>query len=101
VKIVEAFGDREAPRYLIRGRDGVYGNAVRRRLESLRIEEVLTAPQSPVAECVRGASDRIDTTGMPEPLHRAERQSFKEDVETFARLSTPSERPWRLQTAAP
>ena len=46
-QIVEAFADREAPRYLIRDRDGVYGNEVRRRLESLGIAEVLTAPQSP------------------------------------------------------
>ncbi len=46
-QMVEAFADREAPRYLIRDRDGVYGNEVRARLRSLRIEEVLTAPQSP------------------------------------------------------
>jgi transposase InsO family protein len=46
-QMVEAFADREVPRYLIRDRDGVYGNEVRRRLHSLRIEEVLTAPQSP------------------------------------------------------
>jgi len=32
---------------LIRDRDGVYGNEVRRRLGSLGIAEVLTAPQSP------------------------------------------------------
>jgi transposase InsO family protein len=46
-QIVEAFADREAPRYLIRDRDGAYGDEVQRRLESLGIEEVLTAPQSP------------------------------------------------------
>ena len=46
-QMVEAFADRETPRYLIRDRDGVYGNEVPRRLKSLRIEEVLTAPQSP------------------------------------------------------
>jgi transposase InsO family protein len=46
-QIVEAFADRESPRYLIRDRDCVYGNEVLRRLESLRIAEVLTAPQSP------------------------------------------------------
>lgn len=46
-QVVEAFADREAPRYLIRDRDGVYGNEVRRRLGSLGIAEVLTAPQSP------------------------------------------------------
>ena len=46
-QMVEAFADRETPRYLIRDRDGVYGNEVWRRLKSMRILEVLTAPQSP------------------------------------------------------
>jgi transposase InsO family protein len=46
-QIVEAFAEREAPRYLIRDRDGVYGKEVRLRIASLQIEEVLTAPQSP------------------------------------------------------
>ena len=46
-QIVEAFAEREAPRYLIRDRDGVYGHDVRLRIASLQIEEVLTAPQSP------------------------------------------------------
>lgn len=46
-QMMEAFGDRTAPRYVIRDRDGVYGDEVRRRLENLGIHEVLTAPQSP------------------------------------------------------
>jgi putative transposase len=46
-QIVEAFADRDAPRYLLRDRDGIYGNEVRRRIASLRMEEVLTAPRSP------------------------------------------------------
>jgi transposase InsO family protein len=46
-QMVEAFADRETPEYLIRDRDGAYGNEVRRRLQSLSIEEVVTAPQSP------------------------------------------------------
>jgi putative transposase len=46
-QIVEAFADRDAPRYLIRDRDGIYGNEVRLRIASLGIEEVLTAPRSP------------------------------------------------------
>jgi len=46
-QIIEAFAQREAPRYLIRDRDGVYGNEVRLRIASLHIEEVLTVPQSP------------------------------------------------------
>ena len=41
-QIVEALADREAPRYLLRDRDGVYGHEVRRRIASLHIEEVLS-----------------------------------------------------------
>ncbi len=43
----EAFPFDEAPRYLIRDRDGIYGDKVRRCLEGLGIEEVVTAPRSP------------------------------------------------------
>jgi transposase InsO family protein len=46
-QMVEAFPFDTAPRYLIRDRDGIYGAAFRRRLRSLGIEEVLTAPRSP------------------------------------------------------
>lgn len=43
----EAFPFETAPRYLIRDRDGIYGEAVRRCLAGLHIEEVVTAPHSP------------------------------------------------------
>lgn len=43
----EAFPFDQAPRYLIRDRDGSYGDDFRRCLSSLGIEEVLIAPQSP------------------------------------------------------
>jgi transposase InsO family protein len=46
-QIIEAFADRDAPKYLIRDRDSVYGNDVRLRISSMGIEEVLTAPRSP------------------------------------------------------
>jgi putative transposase len=46
-QIVEAFAERDVPRYIIRDRDGVYGNEVRLRIASLQMEEVLTSPQSP------------------------------------------------------
>jgi putative transposase len=46
-QIVEAFAEQNAPRYLLRDRDGVYGNDVRLRIASLHMEELLTAPQSP------------------------------------------------------
>ena len=46
-QIVEAFPDDSAPRYLLRDRDGICGDEVRRRTKSMRITEVLTAPRSP------------------------------------------------------
>jgi putative transposase len=61
-QIVEAFADRDAPRYLIRDRDGVYGDDVRQRIASLGMEEVLTAPrcpwQNPYAERLIGSIRR-------------------------------------------
>ena len=46
-QMVEAFPFDTAPGYLIRDRDSIYGAAFRRRVRSLDIEEVLTAPRSP------------------------------------------------------
>jgi len=43
----EAFPFETSPRYLIHDRDGIYGAEVRHCLDSLNIEEVLTAPRSP------------------------------------------------------
>ena len=43
----EAFPFDTAPCYLIRDRDGIYGREVRQTLQSLGIQEVLTAPRSP------------------------------------------------------
>ncbi len=47
-QIREAFpGDDTEPRYLLRDRDGAYGNAFRRVVRAIGIREILTAPQSP------------------------------------------------------
>ena len=47
-QIVEAFADREAAaQYLIRDRDSRYSAEVRLRIQSMGIEEILTAPRSP------------------------------------------------------
>jgi len=45
-QIVEAFPFDTAPSYLIRDGDGIHGERVTRRLESLGIDEVVTAPAS-------------------------------------------------------
>ncbi|MCZ6836070.1 MAG: integrase core domain-containing protein [Planctomycetota bacterium] len=46
-QIIEAFPFDEAPKYLIRDRDGIYGNQVRSRIKHLGIMEVVTSPRSP------------------------------------------------------
>src|SRR5467141_2211460 len=46
-QITDAFPWTDAPRYLIRDRDAVYGQAVTRRLKSMGIRERPTAPRSP------------------------------------------------------
>lgn len=46
-QIVEAFPFDEVPRFLIRDRDGIYGHAFRKRVESMGIEEFMIAPRSP------------------------------------------------------
>ena len=46
-QLVEAFPDDTAPTYLLRDRDGVYGEEFVRHVQSLGIREVLTAPRAP------------------------------------------------------
>ena len=46
-QLVEAFPFDTAPRYLLRDRDAIYGKKVKRRIKSLGIYEVITAPRSP------------------------------------------------------
>ncbi len=46
-QIVEAFPDDSSPRYLLRDRDGIYGDEFRRRMKGMGFAEVLTAPRSP------------------------------------------------------
>ncbi|MCF6284855.1 MAG: integrase core domain-containing protein [Candidatus Hydrogenedentes bacterium] len=44
---VEAFPWDSAPKYLLRDRDGIFGDLFRARIKNMGIEEVLTAPRSP------------------------------------------------------
>jgi transposase InsO family protein len=46
-QLVKAFPFDTAPRYIQRDRDAIYGKKVRRRIKSLGIEEVVSAPRSP------------------------------------------------------
>jgi hypothetical protein len=46
-QVVEAFPWAEAPRYLLRDRDGIYGAYFRQRVKHMGVEEVVIVPQSP------------------------------------------------------
>jgi len=46
-QIVEAFPWDTAPRYLLRDRDGIFGDYFRRRVSGMGIDEVLIAARSP------------------------------------------------------
>ena len=46
-QVVEAITERDAKPYLIRDRDAIYGTEFRRRIQSLGINEIITAPRSP------------------------------------------------------
>jgi transposase InsO family protein len=46
-QLLEAFPFESAPRYLLHDRDAIYGEKVKRRIRSLGIDEVISAPRSP------------------------------------------------------
>jgi len=46
-QMLEAFPWDKTPRFLIRDRDGCYGNTFRQTVQRMNIQEVLTAPHSP------------------------------------------------------
>ena len=47
-QIIEAFPWDTAPKYLLRDRDAIYGSQFKKRVQSMGIEEVLSAPRSPL-----------------------------------------------------
>jgi transposase InsO family protein len=46
-QMIEAFPEDQAPRYLVRDRDGIYGEYFQKRVQGMGIREVRTAPRSP------------------------------------------------------
>ncbi len=46
-QIVEAFPNDDAPRFLIRDRDRIYGSSFTERIAKIGIEEIVTLPRSP------------------------------------------------------
>ena len=84
-QLVEAFPIDSAPRFLLRDRDAIYGEKVRRRIKSLGIEEVVTAPRSPwqnpfveriIGSIRRDCLDHIIALNEPH-LRRILREYFK------------------------
>jgi putative transposase len=47
LQLIQAFPFDSAPRYLIRDRDGAYGQQVVETIDFLGIEQIITAPRSP------------------------------------------------------
>ncbi len=68
----EAFPWDTALRYLIRDRDGAYGQSFRSTVMAMGVEEVVTAPPKPVAESVCGTPDRQREARVPESRDRLE-----------------------------
>jgi putative transposase len=50
-QIIEAFPEDCAPRFMIRDRDGIYGESFTSRVAGMSIEEVRIAPRSPWQNC--------------------------------------------------
>ena len=61
-QITEAFPWNEAPHYLIRDRDRIYGTVVTRRLRTMAIRDKPTAPVSPWQN---GYAERASTASSP------------------------------------
>ena len=72
-QLTEAFPWDDAPQYLIRDRDRIYGTIVTRRLRSMGIRDKPIAPASPWAEWLRRTADRFDPARVRRPSHRLKR----------------------------
>jgi putative transposase len=69
-QVVEAVADRDAPRYLVRDRDGVYGRAVNDTLASLNVEQVVRGSREPMAKRRCRTADWIHSARMPRSCDR-------------------------------
>jgi hypothetical protein len=75
-QISEAFPWTDAPRYLVRDRDAIYGAAVTRRLRAMEHPRQAHCPWLAVAELICREADRIDPSRMRRPCHRIRRAAF-------------------------
>src|SRR6478752_8129075 len=68
-QITEGFPWDDAPKYLIRDRDQIYGAVVTCRLRAMGIRDKPTAPDFTLAERLRRTADRIDPARVFGPHH--------------------------------
>src|SRR5919198_1651180 len=78
-QLIEACGQEESARHLIRDRDQVYGERFSRQAKMLDVREAVIAPRSPWQNRVRGAGDWLESTGMPGPCRGDRRAASGED----------------------
>ena len=64
-QLTEAYGWQQAPRYIIRDRDCVYGDVFARRLRAMGIRDRPIAPRSPWQNGCAESAYRIDPAGLP------------------------------------
>ncbi len=60
-QVIDAFPDDDAPRFLIRDRDRIYGSPFGDRIANMGIEEIATPPTLSLAQRSSGARDRFDS----------------------------------------
>jgi putative transposase len=108
-QLLEAFPWDTAPRYLLRDRDGVYGEKFREAATWLGIREVLTAPQSPwqnpyverlIGSIRRECMDHVivfNQTGV----HRVLKSYFKYYERTRTHLSLEKDAPIPRRVQSP
>jgi hypothetical protein len=85
-QVTEAFPWAEAPRYLIRDRDRVYGAAVTHRLRAMGIRDKAHCPRLALAERLRRKIDRIDPSRVCRPYCRLGRSALTPDPDEVCRL---------------
>jgi hypothetical protein len=85
-QLTEAFPWNEAPRYLVRDRDRIYGAVVMRRLRAMGIRDKPIAPGLALAEWFCRTIDRINPARVRGPRDRRGRAAFAPDLANLCPL---------------
>jgi hypothetical protein len=78
-QIVEAFPWQEPPKYLLRDRDKIYGQACKKRVSAVGFEEALTGARFPRRNPLRREADRGDPTRLSRSRDRGQRATSQAD----------------------